>query len=115
MTANITFADEIEKRDLFMPGADGKGKCVTIRIRRTVWDGFAELALAKKMPSNKLALEAQREHNGTLAEAIEAYVLKHRELRIYRHREEWLARLVDAMRPVFAARDIPCPTASTRP
>lgn len=97
---------KLEKRDLWIDG-----KCKTIRIAPSIWQAFLDLAIARKIASNQLAKVAQRDHNGTLAQAIEAYVRQHSDRPVYLHanRESWLDQAIEAMRPVFASRGYPLP------
>lgn len=90
------------------------GKSHSVRLPTPVWTAFRDLADARKVPLSALADEARREHNGSLAEAIIAYVNKHcGELPLYATCQTWFDAAVELFRPIFAARGFPLPAKIT--
>lgn len=81
-------------------------KSHSVRLPVAVHSAFLDKAERGGLTIGQAAQEAQREHNGTLAEAITKWV---GEVALYGNRELWCGALVEAMRPVFAERGFPLP------
>lgn len=86
-----------------------KGKTHGVRVPVNVWQAFERMAKEDKWSIAQAAEIASRGSNGTLSEAIEAYVRQHAKVPLYATREDWTMALVDAMRPEFAKRGCPLP------
>jgi hypothetical protein len=95
MTTNTT------KFDLFM-----NGKSTAVRVTVQVERAFRAKAADLKMTLAQAASTAQREHNGTLAEAITKWV---GDMPLYPTRETYIAAAVELLRPVFKARGFELP------
>lgn len=89
------------KFDIFVNGVS-----TAVRLRVPVLTAFKAKASAEKLTYGQAAVLAQREHNGSLAEAIEKWVGG---VPLYSTRETWLMAIVEAMRPVFKERGYPLP------
>lgn len=86
------------------------GRSHAVRLPVQIWTAFKALAADRDQTIGALASIAQREHNGTLAEAITAYVEKHSsDVVLYGTRETWIGKAVELMRPIFAERGHPLP------
>lgn len=82
------------------------GKSHSVRLPLAIWSAFRAKAANLKLALSDAAIEAQRDCNGTLAEAITKWVGN---VPLHTTRELWTAALVDAMRPTFQERGYPLP------
>lgn len=86
------------------------GKSVSLRLAPAIWQAFQTMANAENATLGVMAKRARAYSNeGTLAEAITAFVQRHATVPLYATRELWCGALVDAMRPVFEERGYPLP------
>lgn len=87
------------------------GKSHVVHIDPRVMAEFRKMAEAADMYYGELAERARRDHNGTLSEAITAFVQKNTDTPLFKHvtRDAWMTAAVDALRPVFAERGFELP------
>jgi hypothetical protein len=99
-------AIKVEKRSIMFNGRD-----TSITLRPALYDAFQRLV--KRRGSNIKATVASWKLNNAnqIVPTIEAYVTEHNDGPVYDYaaREQWLTAVVDAFRPIFAARGYPLP------
>jgi hypothetical protein len=84
---------------------DGK-RSISVRLPIHIDQAFRAKAVSLELSLMDAARAAQREHNGTLAEAITHWVCGEM---LYTTRESWIGKAVEMMRPVFEERGYPLP------
>lgn len=91
----------IIKKDIWF-----QGKATSVRVEANVWKAFEAKCEALTLSKGQGAEEAQRNHNGTLAEAITKWV---GEVALHDACSLWLGNIIDAMRGDFEAAGYPLP------
>lgn len=82
------------------------GRSTAVRLPNPILAAFKAKAADLKLTAGKAAQTAQREHNGTLAEAITKWV---GDVPLHTTRESYIGAAVELMRPVFEKRGYPLP------
>lgn len=83
-----------------------RGKSTAVRLPVVIAEAFRAKADRLALQYGRAAEAAQREHNGSLAEAITKWV---GEVPLYATREAWVGAAVEMMRPVFKAKGLALP------
>lgn len=100
------FSEKHEKRSVTV-----NGRKTSITLRPSIWSAFVKLTKKNGTNAGKVMSSWMLNDVSAIVPAIEAYVLANNDGPVYSYatREQWLMRVVDAMRPIFEERGYKLP------